>query len=453
MNILFISLGCDKNLVDSEVMLGILAKDGHQMVDDETMADVIIINTCCFIHDAKEESIQNILEMADLKKTGRLKALIVTGCLAQRYKEEIIQEIPEVDAVLGTTSYEEIAHVIDGVLSDSPMERGDVRLTMKDVDYLPVTDTHRMVTTGGHFAYLKIAEGCDKHCTYCIIPKLRGSYRSHSMDYLIKQAESLAAQGVKELNIVAQETTVYGTDLYNGQKMLPELLKRLCRIEGLSWIRVLYCYPEEIDNDLIEAMRTEPKVVRYIDMPVQHVSDSILHMMGRNMTESKILKTIKKLRNAMPDICIRTTLITGFPGETEYDFNVLKDFVNEQYIDRLGIFTYSEEEGTPAAKFTQKVPEEVKQQRKDALMALQQEVSKKINKGFVGQKMTVIIDGYLPEDDVNVARSYRDAPNVDGNVFITLNENDSRELMSGTFLDVVITDSSEYDLIAKTVQD
>ena len=315
----------------------------------------------------------------------------------------------------------------------------------------------RVTSTGGYYEYLKISEGCDKHCTYCIIPKVRGNYRSYPMDYIVKQAEQLAESGVKELILVGQEVTMYGVDLHKGRgkgkKRLAELISKLAKVEGIEWIRLLYCYPEEIDNDLIEAMRTEPKVVRYIDMPVQHVSDSILHMMGRNMTESKILKTIKKLRNAMPDICIRTTLITGFPGETEYDFNVLKDFVNEQYIDRLGIFTYSEEEGTPAAKFTQKVPEEVKQQRKDALMALQQEVSKKINKGFVGQKMTVIIDGYLPEDDVYVARSYRDAPNVDGNVFITLNENDSRELMSGTFLDVVITDSSEYDLIAKTVQD
>ena len=450
MKIFFVSLGCDKNLVDSEQMLALLLRDGHTITDDESEADVIVINTCCFIGDAKEESIEAILEYAKYKESN-CKALIVAGCLATRYKDEILEEIPEIDAIIGTTSTDKIVEAIDSAL------KGQETKIFDDINRLPMIEEKRVTSTGGYYEYLKISEGCDKHCTYCIIPKVRGNYRSYPMDYIVKQAEQLAESGVKELILVGQEVTMYGVDLHKGRgkgkKRLAELISKLAKVEGIEWIRLLYCYPEEIDNDLMEAMRTEPKVVRYIDMPVQHVSDSILHMMGRNMTESKILKTIKKLRNAMPDICIRTTLITGFPGETEYDFNVLKDFVNEQYIDRLGIFTYSEEEGTPAAKFTQKVPEEVKQQRKDALMALQQEVSKKINKGFVGQKMTVIIDGYLPEDDVYVARSYRDAPNVDGNVFITLNENDSRELMSGTFLDVVITDSSEYDLIAKTVQD
>ena len=431
-------------------MLALLLRDGHTITDYESEADVIVINTCCFIGDAKEESIEAILEYAKYKESN-CKALIVAGCLATRYKDEILEEIPEIDAIIGTTSTDKIVEAIDSAL------KGQETKIFDDINRLPMIEEKRVTSTGGYYEYLKISEGCDKHCTYCIIPKVRGNYRSYPMDYIVKQAEQLAESGVKELILVGQEVTMYGVDLHKGRgkgkKRLAELISKLAKVEGIEWIRLLYCYPEEIDNDLIEAMRTEPKVVRYIDMPVQHVSDSILHMMGRNMTESKILKTIKKLRNAMPDICIRTTLITGFPGETEYDFNVLKDFVNEQYIDRLGIFTYSEEEGTPAAKFTQKVPEEVKQQRKDALMALQQEVSKKINKGFVGQKMTVIIDGYLPEDDVYVARSYRDAPNVDGNVFITLNENDSRELMSGTFLDVVITDSSEYDLIAKTVQD
>ena len=439
MKIFFVSLGCDKNLVDSEQMLALLLRDGHTITDDESEADVIVINTCCFIGDAKEESIEAILEYAKYKESN-CKALIVAGCLATRYKDEILDEIPEIDAIIGTTSTDKIVEAIDSAL------KGQETKIFDDINRLPMIEEKRVTSTGGYYEYLKISEGCDKHCTYCIIPKVRGNYRSYPMDYIVKQAEQLAESGVKELILVGQEVTMYGVDLHKGRgkgkKRLAELISKLAKVEGIEWIRLLYCYPEEIDNDLIEAMRTEPKVVRYIDMPVQHVSDSILHMMGRNMTESKILKTIKKLRNAMPDICIRTTLITGFPGETEYDFNVLKDFVNEQYIDRLGIFTYSEEEGTPAAKFTQKVPEEVKQQRKDALMALQQEVSKKINKGFVGQKMTVIIDGYLPEDDVYVARSYRDAPNVDGNVFITLNENDSRELMSGTFLDVVITDSS-----------
>ncbi|GAB6160767.1 30S ribosomal protein S12 methylthiotransferase RimO [Howardella ureilytica] len=449
MKILFVSLGCDKNLVDSEQMLALLLRDGHTITDDETQADVIVINTCCFIGDAKEESIETILEYAKYKEDN-CKALIVAGCLATRYKDEILQEIPEIDAIIGTTSTDKIAEAIDSAL------KGQETKVFDDIDRLPMIEEKRVSSTGGYYEYLKISEGCDKHCTYCIIPKVRGNYRSYPMEYLIKQAEDLAEAGVKELILVGQEVTMYGVDLHKGRgkgkKRLAELISKLAKIDGIEWIRLLYCYPEEIDNELIDVMRTEPKVCRYIDMPVQHVSDSILHMMGRNMTESKVHKVIKKLRNAMPDICIRTTLITGFPGETEYDFAVLKEFVTEQYIDRLGIFTYSEEEGTPAAKFSQKVPQEVKEQRRDVLMALQQEVSKKINKSFVGQRMKVIIDGYLPEDDVYVARSYRDAPNVDGNVFVTLNENDSRELMSGTFLDVVITDYSEYDLIAKTVQ-
>ena len=392
MNILFISLGCDKNLVDSEVMLGILAKDGHQMVDDETMADVIIINTCCFIHDAKEESIQNILEMAELKKTGRLKALIVTGCLAQRYKEEIIQEIPEVDAVLGTTSYEEIAHVIDGVLSDSPMERGDVRLTMKDVDYLPVTDTHRMVTTGGHFAYLKIAEGCDKHCTYCIIPKVRGDFRSVPMEHLLEEAQNLADGGVKELILVAQETTMYGTDLY-GKKRLPQLLRALCKISGLRWIRILYCYPEEITDELIDAIAEEPKVCNYLDIPIQHASDNVLKRMGRRTDQAELRAIIGKLREKIPDICLRTTLISGFPGETQEDFEELYRFVNEMEFDRLGVFPYSQEEDTPAATMEDQVPQEVKEFRRDELMELQQAIAFDKAEDMVGRILTVMIEG------------------------------------------------------------
>lgn len=390
MNILFISLGCDKNLVDSEVMLGILAKDGHQMVDDETMADVIIINTCCFIHDAKEESIQNILEMADLKKTGRLKALIVTGCLAQRYKEEIIQEIPEVDAVLGTTSYEEIAHVIDGVLSDSPMERGDVRLTMKDVDYLPVTDTHRMVTTGGHFAYLKIAEGCDKHCTYCIIPKVRGDFRSVPMEHLLEEAQNLVDGGVKELILVAQETTMYGTDLY-GEKRLPQLLRALCKISGLRWIRILYCYPEEITDELIQVIKEEPKICHYLDLPIQHASDGILKRMGRRTSRAQLIETIEKLRREIPDIALRTTLITGFPGETQEQHEELMDFVDQMEFDRLGVFTYSPEEDTPAASMPDQIPEEVKEERQAELMELQQDIVFDQAEDRIGEELLVMI--------------------------------------------------------------
>ena len=444
MNILFISLGCDKNLVDSEVMLGILAKDGHQMVDDETMADVIIINTRCFIHDAKEESIQNILEMAELKKTGRLKALIVTGCLAQRYKEEIIQEIPEVDAVLGTTSYEEIAHVIDGVLSDSPMERGDVRLTMKDVDYLPVTDTHRMVTTGGHFAYLKIAEGCDKHCTYCIIPKVRGDFRSVPMEHLLEEAQNLADGGVKELILVAQETTMYGTDLY-GEKRLPQLLRALCKISGLRWIRILYCYPEEITDELIQVIKEEPKICHYLDLPIQHASDGILKRMGRRTSRAQLIETIEKLRREIPDIALRTTLITGFPGETQEQHEELMDFVDQMEFDRLGVFTYSPEEDTPAASMPDQIPEEVKEERQAELMELQQDIVFDQAEDRIGEELLVMIEGKVADENAYVGRTYRDAPNVDGLIFV----NTSEELMSGDFAKVKVTGSADYDLIGE----
>ena len=408
------------------------------------MADVIIINTCCFIHDAKEESIQNILEMADLKKTGRLKALIVTGCLAQRYKEEIIQEIPEVDAVLGTTSYEEIAHVIDGVLSDSPMERGDVRLTMKDVDYLPVTDTHRMVTTGGHFAYLKIAEGCDKHCTYCIIPKVRGDFRIVPMEHLLEEAQNLVDGGVKELILVAQETTMYGTDLY-GEKRLPQLLRALCKISGLRWIRILYCYPEEITDELIQVIKEEPKICHYLDLPIQHASDGILKRMGRRTSRAQLIETIEKLRREIPDIALRTTLITGFPGETQEQHEELMDFVDQMEFDRLGVFTYSPEEDTPAASMPDQIPEEVKEERQAELMELQQDIVFDQAEDRIGEELLVMIEGKVADENAYVGRTYRDAPNVDGLIFV----NTSEELMSGDFARAKVTGAADYDLIGE----
>ena len=414
------------------------------MTNDEQEADIIVINTCCFIHDAKEESIQNILEMADLKKTGRLKALIVTGCLAQRYKEEIIQEIPEVDAVLGTTSYEEIAHVIDGVLSDSPMERGDMRLTMKDVDYLPVTDTHRMVTTGGHFAYLKIAEGCDKHCTYCIIPKVRGDFRSVPMEHLLEEAQNLADGGVKELILVAQETTMYGTDLY-GEKRLPQLLRALCKISGLRWIRILYCYPEEITDELIQVIKEEPKICHYLDLPIQHASDGILKRMGRRTSRAQLIETIEKLRREIPDIALRTTLITGFPGETQEQHEELMDFVDQMEFDRLGVFTYSPEEDTPAASMPDQIPEEVKEERQAELMELQQDIVFDQAEDRIGEELLVMIEGKVADENAYVGRTYRDAPNVDGLIFV----NTSEELMSGDFARVKVTGSADYDLIGE----
>lgn len=446
MNILFISLGCDKNLVDTEVMLGILAQRGHQMVDDENEADIIIINTCCFVHDAKEESIQNILEMAQLKERGRLKALIVTGCLAQRYKDEILKEIPEVDAVLGTTSYEEIGNVIDSVLSDNMVERGQSRITMKDVDYLPEVKTKRLVTTGGHFAYLKIAEGCDKHCTYCIIPKVRGNYRSVPMENLLKEAQELADGGVKELILVAQETTVYGEDIY-GEKMLPKLLRELCKISGIQWIRILYCYPEEITEELIQTMKEEPKICHYLDLPIQHASDAILKKMGRRTSKAQLIETIEKLRAAMPDIALRTTLITGFPGETQEDHEELMDFIDRMEFERLGVFTYSPEEDTPAAKMDGQIKEEVKEERQAELMELQQDIVFEQAEDMIGRELLVMIEGKVADENAYVGRTYRDAPNVDGLIFVNTDE----ELMSGDFAKVKVTGAMEYDLIGELI--
>ena len=354
MNILFISLGCDKNLVDTEVMLGMLASRGYQMVEEETQADVILINTCCFVHDAKEESIQNILEMAEYKKEGRLKALIVTGCLAQRYRQEILDEIPEVDGVLGTTAYDKILDAIDEAL------KGHHTLTLADTDLLPEVETKRLVTTGGHFAYLKIAEGCDKHCTYCIIPKIRGNFRSVPMEQLLSEAEYLAEQGVKELILVAQETTLYGKDLY-GEKSLHKLLRELCKISGIRWIRILYCYPEEIYDELIQTIKEEPKICHYLDLPIQHANDEILKRMGRRTTKQELIDIISKLRREIPDIALRTTLITGFPGETKEQHEELMEFVDEMEFDRLGVFTYSPEEDTAAARMEGQIEEEIKE--------------------------------------------------------------------------------------------
>lgn len=444
MNILFVSLGCDKNLVDTEVMLGLLAKKGHQMIDDETQADIVIVNTCCFIHDAKEESIQTILEMAQLKETAVLKKLIVTGCLAQRYKEEILEEIPEVDAVLGTTSYDEIAEVIDGLFSDSPMERADARMIMKDVDYLPETQKGRLVTTGGHFAYLKIAEGCDKHCTYCIIPKIRGNFRSVPMEELIDEAKELADQGVKELILVAQETTLYGKDIY-GEKSLPRLLKALCKIQGLRWIRILYCYPEEITDELIQVIKEEPKICHYLDLPIQHASDAILKRMGRKTSKEQLISIIGKLREEIPDITLRTTLITGFPGETDEQHEELMDFVDQMEFERLGVFTYSPEEDTPAAEMPDQISEEIKQDRQAELMELQQDIVFDQNEDLIGEEMLVMIEGKVADENAYVGRTYRDAPNVDGLIFVNTDE----ELVSGDFAKVKVTGAMDYDLIGE----
>lgn len=440
MKILFISLGCDKNLVDTEVMLGFLASRGYEMTDDETQADIIVINTCCFIHDAKEESIRNILDMAEYKKEGKVKALVVTGCLAQRYKQEIIDEIPEVDAVLGTTSYEDIVEAIDEAL------KGEKHVIMHDLEELPENDTKRLVTTGGHFAYLKIAEGCDKHCTYCIIPKIRGNFRSVPMERILKEANDLAEQGVKELILVAQETTLYGKDIY-GKKSLHLLLQELCKINGIRWIRVLYCYPEEIYDELIQVMKTEPKVCHYLDLPIQHASDAILKRMGRRTSKQELIDIVGKLREEIPDITLRTTLITGFPGETEEQHQELMDFVDEMEFDRLGVFTYSPEEDTPAAGMPDQIDEEVKEDRQAELMELQQEIAFDLADDMIGREVLVMIEGKVADENAYVGRTYKDAPNVDGLIFI----NTSEELMSGDFARVRVTGAMEYDLIGELV--
>lgn len=439
MKILFISLGCDKNLVDTEFMLGQLSDASYTFTDYENEADIIVINTCCFIHDAKEESIQSILQMAEYKKSGNLKALIVCGCLAQRYQQEIIKEIPEVDAILGTNSTEDICKAIETVLSGQRFE------AFHPMDYIEKRKTgSQILTKGGHTAYLKIAEGCDKHCTYCIIPSIRGNYRSVPIEDLTAQAEALVKKGVKELILVAQETTVYGKDLY-GRKSLPALLDRLNKISGLYWIRLLYCYPEEIDDALIDAIERNHKVCHYIDMPIQHINDSILKRMGRRTGKTDILKIIYKLRQRIPDIALRTTLICGFPGETKQQHEELMYFLNETEFDRLGAFTYSREEDTPAASLPDQVDEEIKTQWKDEVMELQEEIIFDTNETLIGRELDVMIEGELTAENAYIGRTYRDAPDIDGYVFIQTDET----LMSGDFARVKITGAYEYDLIGE----
>ena len=440
MKILFVSLGCDKNLVDTEMMLGQLSQEGFTFTDDETEAEIIVINTCCFINDAKEESINTILEMAELKKQGTLKALVVTGCLAQRYKEEIQTEIPEVDCILGTTAIDQIVEAVKEVLDGQNVGMKHI----EDINRQPVYGKKRIMTTGGHYAYMKIAEGCDKHCTYCIIPKIRGNFRSVPMEALVEEAKQLVEQGVKELILVAQETTLYGMDLY-GRKALPELLDKLNEIAGLYWIRILYCYPEEVTQELIDAIKRNDKVCHYLDIPIQHGSDAVLKRMGRRTNEQQLRDIVAKLREEIPDICLRTTLISGFPGETEEDHEVVMNFIDELEFDRLGVFTYSPEEDTPAAMMDSQIEEEVKEDRRSELMELQQEIAYEKADAMVGEKLMVMIEGKVADENAYVGRSYKDAPNVDGYVFV----NTDRNLMTGDFVPVTITGSYEYDLIGE----
>ena len=438
MKILFISLGCDKNLADSEEMLGLLTGSGHEIVDSEEEAEAIVVNTCCFIHDAKEESINTILEMAEYKKSGICQVLIVTGCMAQRYKEEIVQEIPEVDAVLGTTSYDDIVQALNEASAGKHFEE------FKDINFLPEDSGRRVITTGGHFGYLKIAEGCDKHCTYCIIPSLRGNFRSVPEERLLAQAEYMASQGVKELILVAQETTVYGTDLY-GKKTLHLLLRKLCQIKGIRWIRILYCYPEEIYDELIQVMKEEKKICHYLDLPIQHCSDRILKRMGRRTSKAQLVEIITKLRKEIPDIVLRTSLITGFPGETEEDHQELMEFVDEMEFDRLGVFTYSPEEDTPAATMKDQIPEELKEERRNEIMELQQEISLDKGNQRIGQEMLVMIEGKVSGESAYIGRTYMDAPKVDGYMFVQTGE----LMVTGDFAKVRVTGALEYDLIGE----
>ena len=448
MKILFVSLGCDKNLVDSEEMLGDLTQAGYEITDDEEAADAAVVNTCCFINDAKKESIETILELAGRKTDGQLQALIVTGCLAQRYSEDILREIPEVDAVIGTTAQDTLLQTIQEVIGrnaagkDSDRQKDQALVRLNDLRRMPRTDAKRVLTTANGYGYLRIAEGCSKHCTYCVIPSIRGSYRSLPMESVLSTAEDLASQGVRELILVAQETTVYGTNLY-GKKMLPELLHRLAQIEGIRWIRLLYCYPEEITAELVQAIREEPKVLHYIDMPIQHASDDILKRMGRRTNKKELEEIIALLRKEIPDICIRTTLIAGFPGETEKDHKTLVSFVRKMKFERLGVFAYSREEGTPAARMLSQIPAPVKRKRRKELMLLQQEIAFRKARRMKGKTVEAIIEGRIVGEDVYTARTYMDAPGVDGTLFIETR----RELMSGDFVKVKITGSDQYDLV------
>lgn len=448
MKILFVSLGCDKNLVDSEEMLGDLTEAGYEITDDEEAADAAVVNTCCFINDAKKESIETILELARRRTDGQLRALVVTGCLAQRYSEDILREIPEVDAVIGTTAQDTLLQTIQEVIgrNDSGMEsdrqKDQALVRLNDLRRMPRTDAKRVLTTANGYGYLRIAEGCDKHCTYCVIPSIRGSYRSLPMENVLATAKDLASQGVRELILVAQETTVYGTDLY-GKKMLPELLHSLAQIEGIRWIRLLYCYPEEITPELVQTIREEPKVLHYIDMPIQHASDDILKRMGRRTNKKELEDIIALLRKEIPDICIRTTLISGFPGETEKDHRTLVSFVRKMKFERLGVFAYSREEGTPAAKMLSQIPAPVKRKRRKELMLVQQEIAFRKARRMKGKTVEAIIEGRIVGEDVYTARTYMDAPGVDGTLFIETR----RELMSGDFVRVKITGSDQYDLV------
>lgn len=439
----FTSLGCDKNRVDSEVMLGILAQNGFQTIANEAEADIIVINTCCFIKDALDESIETILEMAEYKKTGKCKGLIVAGCLGQRYEKEFFDELPEVDAVIGTAAYESVAEVAADILKGKMGEK-----YLEDIDR-PMEDANgklRILSTAPYFAYLKISEGCDNHCTYCVIPKLRGKHRSRTIESLVEEAKVLAENGVKELVIVAQDTSIYGRDLY-GEPKLHVLLEELSKIDGIEWIRLLYCYPETLTQETIDEMARNEKICHYIDMPIQHGNDAVLKRMGRKSNQALIKEKVAALRGAMPDIAIRTTLIVGFPGETAAEFEDLLDFVEEMRFDRLGVFSYSQEEGTAAAIMENQIDDELKEVRKETIMDIQKNIAASLCEKEVGKVVQVLVEGKLPEENIYCGRTRRDAPDIDGLVFLTAEE----ELYSGDFVTARIREAGDYDLMGDVI--
>lgn len=438
MHIYFVSLGCDKNLVDSEKMLALLTGGGYELTDEADKAEIIVVNTCAFIHDAKQESIETLLELAELKKTGNCQVLIAAGCLAERYQDEIQKEMPEIDGIIGTSAYDAVLEVVEQTL------HGKHSIKTRELTYLPSRLTERISSGIRHVGYLKISEGCDKNCSYCIIPSMRGSYRSIPMEELIEETVKLTARGVKELILVAQETTLYGKDIY-GEKRLPELIRRLSDIEALQWIRILYCYPEEITEELADVMRESKKVCRYLDLPIQHCNDEILKKMGRLTNKKQLLEKIQMLREKMPDIALRTTLISGFPGETEAQHEECLAFVREMKFDRLGVFPYSLEEGTRAAGFDGQVEDEKKRAWADEIMEAEQQVIFDKNETMTGSYVKAIVDGYLPDEDVYVARTYRDAPDIDGCIFFHA----SYEIVSGSLVTLMVTDARGYDLIGE----
>lgn len=444
----FVSLGCDKNLMDSEIMLGLIKENGYIVIPEEEKADIIIINSCGFKIDASEEGIENILRVADNKINGNCKGIILTGCMAQRYKEEIFKSLPEVDAIVGTSDFEKIVEIINKIMNG---EKQVSLITDNNKQIDEKNSLKRIVTTTGGFAYLKIAEGCDKKCTYCTIPSIRGKFRSRTLESLIEEAKLLANQHIKEIILVAQDCSLYGTDLYNGKKMLPTLLKKLSQIDGIEWIRILYCYPEHIDDELIEEMSNNEKVCKYLDMPIQHADDKILKLMGRKSTRANLEEIINKLRNKMPEICIRTTFIVGFPNETDEAFQNLLDFTKKIKFDRLGVFTYSKEEGTPAYKMDNQIDENIKIKRQEIILKTQQHISMEKCKQFIGKTLKVIVEGKIEgEENTYCGRSYRDCYEIDGFVFFHSNQNE--EILAGDFYNIKITDAYEYDLIGEIVR-